>query len=735
LNPADVEVKESEAFDVAIEAHDAAVSALGLDIWLGNEPTFTDRFASSAEWLTAALGEDKYARAGRLLAAFASERPGCVLLRTLGRQYPGEPLPRWSLGLYARRDGAALWSGPADPLLSDAVTAPDLASFAAGLESTLASRGFRCQPFLGKDGTSAACRGVVDTHRLVLARAGVDLPDPANDGRLLRPSIHEAPIPAGGCADELAAQGLLLLVVSILEEQGAESACIELPCFDSVEGFLDVLAAVSEAARACALPSLVLRGFPPPVDASVTFTTVTPDPAVVEVNMAPHPDVRGFLRDNRRVYAAAAHVGLEPYRLFYNGAVADSGGGGQITFGGPSPERSPFFVQPRLLPRLIRYALRHPSLSYLFAHDFIGASGQSVRPDEHGLDALGELKLALALLDREASPSPGLLWQGLAPSLTDPVGNSHRAEINIEKLWNPDEPGRGQLGLVEFRAFRMQHTPERAAALAALIRAILAMLVQGQDSDGTSAASPRRGQYQVEQVAEWGAALHDRFALPYYLEADLASILCDLEEARLPLGPPIRAALQADACRPWSTVKVADFTLTVRQAIEFWSLLGDATHQHGTSRLVDASCKRIELALRPTPGAGSERLESLRLQVEGVELPMRVENDSEGPVRLFGVRYRAFVPRPGLHPTLGAQVPLRVVLLDPARDEAVEVVLHEWRSDGEAYDGLPTDLADAQSRRAARVLTRRLPVSEVRRPREAPRGAMSPYSLDLRYVT
>jgi uncharacterized protein (DUF2126 family) len=66
--------------------------------------------------------------------------------------------------------------------------------------------------------------------------------------------------------------------------------------------------------------------------------------------------------------------------------------------------------------------------------------------------------------------------ESLASFLCDAVGNSHRAEINIEKLWNPYLPGRGRLGLVEFRGLRMQHTPQRATAIACLLRAVIALL-------------------------------------------------------------------------------------------------------------------------------------------------------------------------------------------------------------------------------------------------------------------
>ncbi len=44
--------------------------------------------------------------------------------------------------------------------------------------------------------------------------------------------------------------------------------------------------------------------------------------------------------------------------------------------------------------------------------------------------------------------------------MCDRFGNSHRCEVNIEKLWNPDHLDRGCLGLVELRAFRMAASPE-----------------------------------------------------------------------------------------------------------------------------------------------------------------------------------------------------------------------------------------------------------------------------------
>jgi uncharacterized protein (DUF2126 family) len=139
------------------------------------------------------------------------------------------------------------------------------------------------------------------------------------------------------------------------------------------------------------------------------------------------------------------------------------------------------------------------------------------------------LVLALALLERQQDIVPELLWKSLASFLCDGVGNSHRAEINIEKLWNPYLPGRGRLGLVEFRSLRMQHTAQRATAIACLFRALLAMLVTRP--------------YTLPLI-DWGRELHDRFALPFYLKTDLDCVLAELEEAGVGLGEEICHVLQ-----------------------------------------------------------------------------------------------------------------------------------------------------------------------------------------------
>jgi uncharacterized protein (DUF2126 family) len=117
--------------------HDAQVAELGLPIWVGSEPTFTDREAQTPAWLHAALGDDKELRARALLGTLSRLMPGALVLRSIGRLYPGEKLPRWNLGLLRRRDGEPLWNGPPDPLLGRLNRFPpghsDIAAFASAL--------------------------------------------------------------------------------------------------------------------------------------------------------------------------------------------------------------------------------------------------------------------------------------------------------------------------------------------------------------------------------------------------------------------------------------------------------------------------------------------------------------------------------------------------------------------------------------------------------------------------
>ena len=696
----------------SIASHDAAITASGLDIWIGAEPTFTLRGSEQPQWLSQALGGDKQAYALRLVRKLQQNNPGSLILRTVGRQYGGEKVPRWSFGLYQRRDPQPAWQGPPDPVLTERAfdDSAKLREFAGQLNTTLTHAGWHCQPVAQPPSTAEL--------RLLASLDGASLQDiDPDDARLSRVSVHDRKTPESGLSDELAKDGYLLFVIKVTrlaEQQAALS--VELPLVQRMAAFRRILDALATAASNAHLSHLVLAGYPPPVDRTVAWTTVTPDPAVIEINQAPQPSIQEFFESSRELYAIAEQLGLSPYRLHYNGKVSDSGGGGQFTLGGPEVDRSPFFIAPRLLPRLVRYFTLHPALSYLFATEYVGGASQSPRCDEGTRDAFRELAIALDHLERQAEVSRELLHQSLAPFLVDASGNAHRSELNIEKLWNPALPQRGCLGLLEFRAFRMPLSAQRAVAIAMLLRSICAMLV---DDD------------RAPQLQDWQDELHDRFALPLFLQEDLEQVLADIAAAGCGLDPVLRNELLEDPNRGRWSCPFESGELRIEQAIEYWPLVGDvATQETGGSRLVDSSTLRLQLSLHA--GDAARALDDWRLQIADYLLPLQARHN--GSVRLIGLRYRDFAPWRGLHPTVVPLNPVVLYLSSPRSPDAYRIELHNWRPNSIPYDGLPRDFADAAKRRTERFSVATIRRDQVPAAKSAPTGALSTYCFDLRCV-
>jgi uncharacterized protein (DUF2126 family) len=448
---------------------------------------------------------------------------------------------------------------------------------------------------------------------------------------------------------------------------------------------------------------------PPPADLGTDrWLSVTPDPGVVEVNMAPSSSTRDFYTHARSIWSAAQQTGLAPLRYRFNGDVGDSGGGGQLTLGASRPDASPFVRYPHVLPALIRYFNNHPSLSYWFANECVGSASQGPRPDEGTRERWDELEVTLgwleALADRGELP-PEQLWHALGPLLVDSSGNSHRAELNVEKLWNPHiaphGPRHGKMGVIELRAVRMPERPGMLAALAALFRSIVARLCVSD--------------YRAPLV-DWHDELHDRFALPCALERDLRMVLGDLDEHQLGLPGELRRELEAWRS-PGITCRLGDATLGLRPALEFWPLVGDvASQERATARWVDASTQRWELSF---DGAGPDKI-----VIGGKWAHLRSIGDG---VRAIGVRRRIYQPSPGLHPGLPVIDPLVIEWAWAGRAQRVE--LWAWRPGGGPYSGLPRDDRDALERRQERVKVTMLD-GDVSAPsfwREA-----RPFTIDLR---
>ena len=93
---------------------DAELEARDVRLTMGGEPTFVSiDDPDGPEWNTAALGEDKRRLAADLYRRLKERyAPTGLAHFGQGKWYPGEPLPRWSLNCFWRRDGEPIWNDP-----------------------------------------------------------------------------------------------------------------------------------------------------------------------------------------------------------------------------------------------------------------------------------------------------------------------------------------------------------------------------------------------------------------------------------------------------------------------------------------------------------------------------------------------------------------------------------------------------------------------------------------------
>lgn len=109
---------------------------------MGGEPTFVSiDDMESAQWNTAALGKHKLERAHDLFERLSNlYGKGGLLHYGQGKWYPGEPLPRWALNYFWRKDGTPIWNNPKLILKDDDTShfkIKDVTTFSEKLAQTL----------------------------------------------------------------------------------------------------------------------------------------------------------------------------------------------------------------------------------------------------------------------------------------------------------------------------------------------------------------------------------------------------------------------------------------------------------------------------------------------------------------------------------------------------------------------------------------------------------------------
>jgi uncharacterized protein (DUF2126 family) len=226
------------------------------------------------------------------------------------------------------------------------------------------------------------------------------------------------------------------------------------------------------------------------------------------------------------------------------------------------------------------------------------------------------------------------------------------------------------------------------------------------------------------RLIAWETSLHDRFMLPHFIAEDMRNVVDDLRDAGY--------AFQMDWFAPffefrfprYGTLACDGMQIELRQALEPWHVLGEEASGGGMARYVDSSVERMQVRATQMNG------ERYVITCNGRMLPM-----SSTGVRgeyVAGVRYKAWAPPSGLHPSIGVHAPLKFDVVDAWNSRSIGgCTYHVSHPGGRSYETVPVNANEAEARRVARFMSQGHTPGQMTVERENP-SAEFPLTLDLR---
>ena len=778
------------AIDALGEAVDRELAVGDVRLTQGGEPTFVSvDDMDGAEWNYTALSPAKRKLADALARRLAERlAPAGLMHDGQGKWYPGEPLPRWAIGMYWRIDGTPLWRDRAlfaDPSSEGRATVDDAQRFA----SAIATR-------LGLPASSAIV-AYEDVPKLLVAEAalpvnvdplGADLSKPDERARLARLLQAGLATPAG-------------FVLPLRPAPGRPDIAWETSPWPLRRERLYLVPGDSPLGLRLPLGSLPWvqpedEDRAPPVDPFAPRAALAPrlqaNPGSVRSSAprdviktalcveARRGHLRVFLPPVERLEAAVALIA----------AIEDAARetGSRIVIEGYPPPRDPRLavVQVTPDPGVIEVNVQ-PASSWRALVDATVALYEDARTVRLGTEKFmldgrhtgtgGGNHVTLGGATPADSPllrRPDLLksligyWQNhpalsylFSGTFIGPTSQAPRVdearddrlyelEIAFQEVdrvavageesprpWLVDRLLRhlltdltGNTHRAEFSADKLYSPDSPTGRLGLLEFRAFEMPPHARMSAvqmlllRALVARFWREPWQG-RLERWGTALHDRWLLPHFVATDMRDVVADLRRAGYPFEPAWFDPFVEFRFPRYGTVSYDGVTLELRQAIEPWHVLGEEMSLAGTSRYVDSSVERMQLkATGITVGRHAVACNGRALPLTPTGVPGEY---------VAGVRFRAWSPPSALHPTIGVQAPLTFDLVDTWSGRALGgCTYHVSHPGGRNYATFPVNANEAEARRFARFWPHGHTPGPMTLAPE-PANPATPATLDLRY--
>lgn len=228
-----------------------------------------------------------------------------------------------------------------------------------------------------------------------------------------------------------------------------------------------------------------------------------------------------------------------------------------------------------------------------------------------------------------------------------------------------------------------------------------------------------------QPLIRWGTELHDRYMLPYFVWKDFKQVIVDLQQQGFCFDPEWFMPFYSFRFPHYGHICINDIRIDLQAAIEPWHVLGEESSQQGTARYVDSSVERMQVRVQNMLD------DRYLITCNGRRLPLHstgVRGDY-----VAGVRYKAWSPPSALHPTIPVHTPLVFDVVHKQHQRSVGgCVYHVAHPGGRNYETFPVNANEAESRRIARFWKHGYTQGKMSVAYEEPHPD-HPYTLDLRY--